>query len=686
MLLTCYCYMQVANYNERGITMANKKKTTKKTEEVIAEQIPLSEVIAQNKGDIEAVPEKSPKAEKKPASKKTQSKAKKPTAEKEEKPSAEPKKSEKLTKEEKSSTDENPKKKDTKKKADKPSTDENSKEAEKKTESKKKPTSSAKKTKKESPKEEAVKKEAETEQKTKADKKADGSSKKEASKTPKPSKESKPKEAATHSKEKATKEKPSKASEPKAEKKTNSKGYLDSLEDKKKLLDEAFADIENQLKELNVEKDAEPKKKAEPKKEAKPEPKKVEKPVKEVPVEETKKVPETKVEEKSGKEQLPEKQNKAEEKPVEDKKPVKSEPPKKEQARKKPAAGKSEKSKEQKKTQAEGPKAGLKKPEEVELSKTGKMKEKIIYLPATGKLSDVQGEDTDDFIEVIDHPTLSAPKNDGPTADAHIKPLPKIVSRFVPVQGDGVTEIIRKGFVVICTVLLLVCLGVLISGNIGKEIPEGSESSFIDNYVTKYVLSEKPDSVPNDMLESYYTLYRGNRETAGWLSLPDTPIDLVVLQAKDNDKYKTKDFYEEPLSGIGAYVDYRCNLKQFGKTTILYVVEGSDVTEISGVDKYHNLEKGATLPNIKFGTVYKDYEWKIVGCSLLSDATNVLYTAYETPNDFLSWLEKNNVYEKQMADYDGDDKFLIISIPYTDFETDNSDEMKTMILVAKLVK
>ena len=58
-------------------------------------------------------------------------------------------------------------------------------------------------------------------------------------------------------------------------------------------------------------------------------------------------------------------------------------------------------------------------------------------------------------------------------------------------------------------------------------------------------------TLPQGMMPKYAYLYAINNDLVGWIRVPNTAIDVQVVQAEDNDEYLKQDFrflYRQPRS------------------------------------------------------------------------------------------------------------------------------------------
>ncbi len=318
-------------------------------------------------------------------------------------------------------------------------------------------------------------------------------------------------------------------------------------------------------------------------------------------------------------------------------------------------------------------------------------------LPSLGKLQDIKGEEIEDFIEPLKYfgdesksdPALEEDIGARP-ADAGIKPLPRFLAHFVPVQGDGIAEIIRKGFIVICVVLLFVSMGSLIDST-RKEDMKSDESgkNSLNSYSDKFAINETASDLPEGVLEKYHSLYNVNSDMVGWLTLPGTPIDMPVVQYVDNQFYETTDFNGNDLVGLVAYADSSSSMKILGRKTILYVAAGENYGEISGLDVYKTFDTDSHKKEsftLSFGTLYDDYEWGIIAGILASDVdTTLAKLSVEDFSEFSRYLLDETIYPSSLVNIKSGDKTLMLCIPYIADETVDADSDGHLILIAKLL-
>jgi len=92
--------------------------------------------------------------------------------------------------------------------------------------------------------------------------------------------------------------------------------------------------------------------------------------------------------------------------------------------------------------------------------------------------------------------TKSKDWNDGARPVRKNKNLSKVLSWFIPTHGDEMTEILRKGLVIICIVVLIFSMGVLLkSTRLEKKASEKNAGTyFVNKYVTSYEIYNDKES------------------------------------------------------------------------------------------------------------------------------------------------------------------------------------------------
>lgn len=189
---------------------------------------------------------------------------------------------------------------------------------------------------------------------------------------------------------------------------------------------------------------------------------------------------------------------------------------------------------------------------------------------------------------------------------------------------------------VLRTILFIVALaGFLGSGGylLNREIQDRASQSDLEA-VTEFYESEEVESAQNGIwsgiavedevvprdeqnrLLAFSDLVEKYPDTIGWITVPNTDIDYIVVQDKDgddNDYYLKHDFQGDKNRNGAIFGDYRLNI-EYGVKQPNIVIYGHHMK--SGL-MFHNLIKYDEIsfykqnPVISFNTIYEEGQWVI---------------------------------------------------------------------------
>lgn len=195
--------------------------------------------------------------------------------------------------------------------------------------------------------------------------------------------------------------------------------------------------------------------------------------------------------------------------------------------------------------------------------------------------------------------------------------------KIFPNRRDSVGEGIRKTVVNLSVAALAGCLiyfgiyGVqsyqaskqsdTIKGQIIDDVSPSAENDVWAEFLSKY-----PNiRLPEGMMAKYAYLYAINQDLVGWIKIPNSLIDVQVVQAEDNATYLKQDFYGNYSRYGCPCMDYRNDPKYLNKNTILYGHHMSDGLVFADLKKYKEIEGFQASPVIEFDTLYRSYKFKV---------------------------------------------------------------------------
>lgn len=189
----------------------------------------------------------------------------------------------------------------------------------------------------------------------------------------------------------------------------------------------------------------------------------------------------------------------------------------------------------------------------------------------------------------------------------------------------------------------------------------------IDNNINKRSSIENIETERNSE-KSLINMYNINNDFAGWLNIPDTPIDYPVMSTPDNPNYYLrKDFNKNysvsgtPFIGDGLNTDT--------KSFIIYAHHMKNKKMFGSLEDYRNIEYKNTHEFIYFNTLNGNKIYKVVGAfytQIDQDKDFFRYYDYcgnlnaDKMNEFIKLLSKYSIY-KGNSDINTNDKVIMLS-------------------------
>ena len=254
----------------------------------------------------------------------------------------------------------------------------------------------------------------------------------------------------------------------------------------------------------------------------------------------------------------------------------------------------------------------------------------------------------------------------------------------------GKTKAIAKSFG-----MILICIAMLFTMS-GYVRDTWSQAELSETVTTAQPSTEQQtgiDHEPWDMLISKY------KDTVGYLKVPGTTIDEVLVQYTDNDYYLRKspvgdadEYYHQ-----GCYfADYRCAI-DLCQNTIIYGHNLADESIRFGqLEKYRRLDFYKQNPVIYFDTPGCVGKWKIVAVFMTNadeaDGVKFYYRdrTYQTQETFLKFIERcrRRSYIDCPVDVRENDRILTLST--CDYELNSPGNYSTskgrFAVIARMVR
>jgi len=184
-----------------------------------------------------------------------------------------------------------------------------------------------------------------------------------------------------------------------------------------------------------------------------------------------------------------------------------------------------------------------------------------------------------------------------------------------------------------------------------------------------------------------------NKDTVGWLRIPSTSIDTLVVQGKNNNQYLRTGFYGVYNRYGNIFLDYRCGAQQLSENTILYGHTTENTREVFyDLAKYKDPAFFKANPVFYYDTLYERHTWKVAAVFLTAakakDDNGYLFF-YITP-DFKSNFDgyAKQVRQRMMyetgVDFAETDKLLTLSTCAYDFNSSGYIDTRLVVLARLL--
>lgn len=173
-----------------------------------------------------------------------------------------------------------------------------------------------------------------------------------------------------------------------------------------------------------------------------------------------------------------------------------------------------------------------------------------------------------------------------------------------------------------------------------------------------------------------------NSSTQGWIKVNGTNINYPFVQSKDNKYYLTHSFDKSYNSAGWVFLDYRNNINNLSKNTIIYAHGRRDTTMFGSLKNILNNEWLNDTNNfvIKLSTEKENTLWQVFSVYHIPTTNDYIQVDFNENEEFLKWAEK--LINRSQHHFDTlineSDNILTLSTCYNDEEK--------MVVHAKLIK
>ena len=173
-----------------------------------------------------------------------------------------------------------------------------------------------------------------------------------------------------------------------------------------------------------------------------------------------------------------------------------------------------------------------------------------------------------------------------------------------------------------------------------------------------------------------------NSDTKGWISVNGTNINYPFVQTVDNEYYLKRDFNKKSNSAGWVYLDYRNNITELDRNTILYAHGRLNGTMFGSLKNIFNSDWYNDVNNhvIKLSTLTENTLWQVFSVYHIPTTSDYLQTEFGSSEEFLTFIQmlKDRSQYGFNVEFNENDKILTLSTCYNDQER--------VVLHAKLIK
>jgi len=234
-----------------------------------------------------------------------------------------------------------------------------------------------------------------------------------------------------------------------------------------------------------------------------------------------------------------------------------------------------------------------------------------------------------------------------------------------------------------------------------EDVPPDDNIITIDSSLVREPTEYKPDPMP-DFLDAIAEKYALNKHTVGWLHIPGTTVDDVVLAVQDpadrNSYYLRRDFNGNHSQEGVYFADCRNKfdgtVERLSFNTTIYghaldMKDNPDAKLFSQLKKYWDIEFAKNHPYIFFSIAGEDLVWEIFAvyyATVDHDYINPLDTATAPVRQkFINELKKSSIYIYEDIEVTPTDKLLTLSTCVYKFTPGVYPNKYRFVITARLV-
>lgn len=175
-----------------------------------------------------------------------------------------------------------------------------------------------------------------------------------------------------------------------------------------------------------------------------------------------------------------------------------------------------------------------------------------------------------------------------------------------------------------------------------------------------------------------------NKDVYGYIKIPGTKVDDIIVQAEDNDFYLNHSWKGDYLPNGAIFADYRCNrnvLKNYN--TILYGHHMGDGTMFNTLDYFFDEDFFNNNKYIEVYTFDGIFTYEVFAVYITDMYYHYIRTAFPSGEEFVKFayeMKANSIYQREGIEFSEKDRILTLST------CTNRSQSERIAVQAKLVK
>ena len=216
-----------------------------------------------------------------------------------------------------------------------------------------------------------------------------------------------------------------------------------------------------------------------------------------------------------------------------------------------------------------------------------------------------------------------------------------------------------------------------------EEVEESENTEIIEQKEEPPKENPYWDYIKMNMINvNFNDLKQKNQDTKGWIQVNGTNINYPFVQTNNNEFYLNHTFNKTYNSAGWVFLDYRNNINELSRNTIIYAHGRLDTTMFGSLK---NILSNGWLNNttnyvVKLSTETENTLWQVFSVYHIPTTNDYIKVNFSSTNEFYKWSKMilNRSAHNFNTTINENDKVLTLSTCFNDKEK--------VVLHAKLIK